>query len=537
MNIDRQFVIDHLLSGNGNLNPRALEKHGITKDKAYQVYHNMSGPTLCKECDTPTTFVSFRKGYTTFCSKSCMVNNADVIAAKKNTLFKNFGIDGFKSPEIQNKKKATSLANYGVDYPRQNHEYVVALQQKFLVEYGIKNPAATEKANKKRAETNLKKYGTKNPASTRAVRAKMAATNTEKYGVRTTLLLPENRISALATRRDRDTYAKLNDPEWLEKHKEIPSTTLAESLGIAWSTILNYYKKYNIIRPNIIVSSLELKLIDFLNKNNIQYINSERTLLDGKEIDIYLPEHKLGLEIDGLYWHSDEFIKDKFYHSNKSKLAQEKGIHLIHITDSELINQFEIVKSRILAKTGKQNRIFARKCKTVMIDSKTHNAFMASNHIQGIAPASVRIGLEHDGELVAVMSFSKARYNKNYEWELIRYATRGTIVGGATKLFSFFVSTFAPGSIISYADLRWNTGQVYAKLGMTLSHTSSPNYWYIVDGQLVHRIKFQKHKLRFLLAAYDSNLSEWENMKNNGYTRYWDCGNKVFVWNNSHEKN
>jgi len=530
--VNRKFVQDFLLASNGNLNARALEKHSVTKEQAYQCYHDLLGPRLCQECQAPTTFISFKKGYTTFCSKSCVSNNKDVMGKKTSTLIRNYGEDGFKSAEIQTKKKNTSIINYGVQHPRQNTEYVNAQRQKFLKEYGIANPANTEEANKKRITTNLERYGTVNPASNKEVYSKIVSTNIEKYGVSTALLLPNNRISALSARKDINIYDKLDDAQWLEENKNVPSPVLAESLGIAWSTVLKYYKKHNITRPHITISSFELKLIDFLKEHNLHHISSDRTVLDGKEIDIYLPEFKIGLEIDGLYWHSEHYIKDKYYHAKKSNLALEKGIQLIHITDYELSNQFEIVKNRILAKLGKQRKVFARKCVIVPVKSVDYESFMVQHHIQGSAPASVRIGLKYENELVAVMSFSRARYNRNYEWELIRYATQHSVVGGASRLFSHFTSTVLPKSVISYADLRWNTGDVYAKIGMTLSHTTTPNYWYIENGRLAHRTKYQKHKLRKLLSLYDDSLSEWENMKNNGYTRYWDCGNKVFTWSN-----
>ena len=65
-----------------------------------------------------------------------------------------------------------------------------------------------------------------------------------------------------------------------------------------------------------------------------------------KEIDVYLPELKLGFEFDGTYWHMDKrFHKatDINKHKNKTaaqiwkidelkdKLAANKGIKIIHI--------------------------------------------------------------------------------------------------------------------------------------------------------------------------------------------------------------
>jgi hypothetical protein len=136
----------------------------------------------------------------------------------------------------------------------------------------------------------------------------------------------------------------------------------------------------------------------------------------------------------------------------------------------------------------------------------------------------------YENEIQAVMSFSKSRYNKKYEWELIRYASEHTVIGGAGKLFKYFVNKFDPISIISYADLRWNNGEMYNKIGMVYSHTSLPNYWYVIDNNLIHRSAFQKHKLKNKLKKYDPNKTEWENMKMNNIYKFWDCGNNVYTW-------
>jgi hypothetical protein len=136
-----------------------------------------------------------------------------------------------------------------------------------------------------------------------------------------------------------------------------------------------------------------------------------------------------------------------------------------------------------------------------------------------------------DNELQAVMSFSKARFNKKYEWELVRYSSIHTVVGGAGRLLKHFIIQKLPASIISYADLRWNTGTMYEKIGLSFSHTTMPNYWYVTEKGLVHRSAFQKHKLKNKLISYDPNKSEHQNMETNGFYKFWDCGNNVYIWN------
>jgi hypothetical protein len=108
-----------------------------------------------------------------------------------------------------------------------------------------------------------------------------------------------------------------------------------------------------------------------------------------------------------------------------------------------------------------------------------------------------------------------------------------TVVGGASKLFAAFNQRYLPGSVVSYADRRYSDGGLYKVLGFEFSHNAAPNYWYFKNrdsGSIYSRIAFQKHKLAGKLPNFDPTLSEWENMKRNGYDRVFDCGNSVWNW-------
>ena len=165
------------------------------------------------------------------------------------------------------------------------------------------------------------------------------------------------------------------------------------------------------------------------------------------------------------------------------------------------------------------------------LDSKTANEFLEQNHLQGGDNSSIRYGLYHGDELVTVMTFGKPRFSKSYDWELIRFASKCgcNVVGGASKLLNHFRSSHS-GSIVSYADRRHSDGHLYEKLGFVLEGVSKPNYWYVRGGEKLSRYACQKHRLKDVLGeAFDPNLSEFENMSLNGWTRVHDCGNMVFV--------
>ena len=95
-------------------------------------------------------------------------------------------------------------------------------------------------------------------------------------------------------------------------------------------------------------------------KENIVY--NDKVMLNGKEIDLYLPELRLGFEFDGMYWHADpRFYKEdtiiehkhvtarEIWQRDKEKdiLCESKGIKLIRIKEYDWVNFNEKEKVRI----------------------------------------------------------------------------------------------------------------------------------------------------------------------------------------------
>jgi len=282
-------------------------------------------------------------------------------------------------------------------------------------------------------------------------------------------------------------------------------------------------------------SSIENEMRSFLLSENITVKIHDRTILNGNEIDILLPEKSIGIECNGIMWHSEVFgKKSKRYHIEKSLLAEKKGIRLLHVLDWEWINKQDIIKSILLNCLGLSETIYARKCKIRVPTPNEKSSFLTQNHIQGNDKSSVCFGLYYNEVLVSIMTFCKSRYDKKYQYEMSRFCNKNgvNVVGGASKLFSYFVHQYDPISIVSYCDKRFFNGRVYEKCGMKRDKDTSPNYMYFHPnkGVPIHRMKFQKHKLKKILSIYDPNLTEWQNMQLNGYDRIWDCGHHKYVW-------
>ena len=215
-----------------------------------------------------------------------------------------------------------------------------------------------------------------------------------------------------------------------------------------------------------------------------------------------------------------------------SKEKEEAGIFVYHIFEYEWVNK----RQKILNQLNNllhlnEHTIGARKCSIKLLKSKEKNQFLRENHLQGEDKCNIAYGLFYNDELVSVMTFTKPRFNKKYEWELSRYACKANynISGGASKLFKQFIKDYNPKNILSYSDISKTKGNLYQNLGFTLDHIADPNYiWYKNVNDYKTRYQCQKHKL---LAKGFKGTTEVDIMKQLKYVKLYDCGNKVWVLN------
>ena len=327
---------------------------------------------------------------------------------------------------------------------------------------------------------------------------------------------------------ERDVYS----PEKIAlMNQTMTAPEIAQQIGCSPSFVLQSLKKVGLCGQIHAHSSQETRVRNLLNQYSIEHVVNDRSLIAPKELDIYIPSHSLAIEVNGLYWHSELNGKDKHYHLQKTLDCEKKGIRLLQFWDFEVEDKWPIVESMILNKLNlNQTRIGARVCYVAGVDSYREKTFLEDNHIQGYVPSSVCLGLYRRGELVSLMSFKRPRFNKRFDWELLRFCnkTNITVSGGASRLFSYRPS----GSIITYADRRYSCGQLYNRLEFTGLKPSKPSYHYTKDFiTLESRIKYQKHKLPQLLEIFNPSLTEWDNMVINGFDRVWDCGTSVFFKN------
>lgn len=280
----------------------------------------------------------------------------------------------------------------------------------------------------------------------------------------------------------------------------------------------------------------EKQLKDYISSIVDSVLFNNRKIIYPKELDIVIPKFNFAVEYNGNYWHCDEMERiTPTYHLNKTEKCLQNNIQLLHIFEHQWNDIFkrDILKSMISGKLNNNKIIYARKCKIKIIQTNIKNEFLNNNHLQGQCQSSINLGLIKDDELVALMTFGKSRFNKNVEWELLRFCNKKyyTVIGGAGKLFKYFLKNYK-GDIITYADRSYSNGNLYNILGFDHIKTNKPSYFYFKNNTLLSRYKTQKKKLSKLLNNYDENLTEYENMLNSGYHRIWNCGTFVYKFHN-----
>ena len=281
-----------------------------------------------------------------------------------------------------------------------------------------------------------------------------------------------------------------------------------------------------------IISSPHKEIIDYIKSiTNDQLIINDRKIINPFELDIFIKNKKLAIEINGSYWHSYnklESFTEKNQHKNKTELCDKNDINLFQIWEHDWVNKNDLIKSMLKGKLNLNERIYARKCKIIELENNEYCEFLKENHLQGSLNCLIKYGLKHDGDLVSVIGFNK---HKKYEWELSRFCSikYKNIIGGVGKLLTHFIKIYNPKLIFSYANRSHSNGNMYEKLKFKLIGKTNPGYHYIKSGTVYSRQQFQKHKLYKKLKEFNPESSEPQNMFNNGYRRFWDSGNLKYL--------
>jgi hypothetical protein len=429
-------------------------------------------------CGNDLKYLDFSRGYTQFCSTKCTANSPVTNSKKSETCLKNYGVEHYsKTPDYKEKFKSTMMARHGVTNPGQIEE---------------------------------KKY----------VRARQ-----KQYTFFQTLFELEHSTPNFSFHEY--THVRDKNLNWICKKcasefqscvfSKIPLCPVCFPAG-------NFGGQ----------SSIEKQVVAFIRSiYSGEIIENSRDIISPKEIDIYLPEFRLAIEVNGIYWHSDKRLA-RTYHNEKYKLCESKAISLLMITDYEWNTKRSVVEKMIKHRIMRTPvKIHGRTSRVEAISADMARKFLENNHINGFVGSTHHLGLFSGTELHAVMSISeKSRFEKNTA-EITRLASSSVVHGAVGKFLSYIRKNLIIDTMVSYADLRYGSGNVYLNNGFSYVKDTNPGYWYHLNNTVYHRLSWSKAKL--VKLGYDSNKTEFEIMDEIGALRIYDAGHKKYILRFNHD--
>ena len=366
---------------------------------------------------------------------------------------------------------------------------------------------------------------------------KRKRTMIERYGVAYNSQRKDIHDRWTKTKLSENVYSKLSDKEWLETEYLREGKTALEigkDLGCDFSTVLCYCRSYGFpIRQHYNQSQIEREVYDWLKGLGINVIQSYvGAYNDKRELDLFIPSKNLGIEINGLYWHTEQF-RDKYYHQKKKNEIRE-GVRLIQITDKQWKEKREICESIVLNALGLSKRIGARKCKVETYQHTTDEitAFFDHSHMDGFVGGSTYIVLRYEGEIVAGVIFGRSRFHKEKRTEILRYVCKnGTQIQGA---FNRIIKEYRKTNgepLFSYVNLSLFDATLYrVNPNWSFKGYTGLGYLWTNGNEVISRYKAMPKRLKEWLPNYTEGKGEVGNMQSNGYYRYFDCGNAVYEY-------
>ena len=474
------------------------------------------------------TWISWKDGMVN-CGKQCFCAQEE----KNNTMMQRYGVThALQIRDFKEKAAKTLMDNHGT-----SQLYLANIDKKRqtnLERYGAFTPLESETIKDKTKQSLVKTHGVEYPFLSSTIQNDIQQQWVQKTGkksfARDSDEISKQNSEQLKNKLGEKYEFVANQELFIKTLRTMSRIEMANFVGCSDSLIDKRIAEWDLTEFQDTPSHYETVISKFLNDIGIEYQENNRKIIPPKEIDWWIPSHKMGIEFCGLRWHGEAVGRGEKYHADKLQQMNEQGYSLITIFQDEWDKKSLIIKSIISNKLniGSDTKIMARKTTIVILKNHEYSKFMNDNHIQGSSSGDkMRIGLVFENNLVAAMGL---RVHKKYGWEVSRHANliNNVVVGGFGKMFSFFLKTFDPKQVLSYADLRYFTGESLKNNGFDLIGKTKPGYSYSKGVNRSHRLNHSKKSL--VKKGHDPLKTESQIMKELGWDVIWDCGHAIWLW-------
>lgn len=500
------------------------QKASLLRDGLYE------RPT-CKICKKKRVSPGGRNGFLETCEdKKCKKKLRSIINKQSSKK-----ID-WKA--MREKISATSMKKYGVDHPLKSQEIrerqLDTIEKKWGKRHALQNKELQDKRRKTCEDrhqtlnflhgenakaTNLERYGSEIPMRNQTVADKVSKGVIETKTAALVEKLASFKIEVIEIDSSYCSY------KCVVCGKETSRMT-RQYVNIATRLGETPCQKCN--PKNSFRSGFENEIFEFVQANTELEIHTNRKYIKGREVDIIIPELKLAIDCNGVYWHSELYRPGK-HHIEKKKTIESQGYKFVQIWEDDWRSPFknEIIKSRIINLLGSSQKTGARK---YHLHNRKYSVkikdFLDQNHLQGFFSATEYLTLEKDGQIYALASFRSSRDGSRHE--LSRYCLlKGHSISGALERFISHFKIGKSGVLFSYADLDWSSLEMhntYDRVGFSRKRTTPPGYFWLVDGIRINRHMFMRHKLKNI----QEGQSEADYMHGKGYYRVYNSGNLYY---------
>lgn len=504
------------------------------------VEHPMQDKSVAeKACQTNLERYGHRNGNVKKSNETKLQRYGDIFGANAKEKRK------AKQDSTTAKIQATNIARYGVAAQFSRPEIVAKAQETCLQRYGHRNGNVEQIIATKRLKYKNGSYDV-DEHKVRMI---------DKYGSLQNFYHERAMLSA-KTR----NYAAIVDKRRQQFNgvgtniEQMHATTL-ERYGVDWSCQL----KQCINAQSKTITSINKHWHDIIEQATGISMSFEHSIED-KRYD--LRWHDLLIEVNPSITHNTTYSYQFWrgltqnnkpmsidYHANKQRIATNNSYRCIHIWpwDDEQ-KTLNFIANEVCSMQNKQQVIYARQAYVTAIELKHAKEFQQLYHLQGsLHSQQVCLGLWHAGKLVQVMTFGNIRFGKQSKesdcYELLRLCSSNCIVvGGAQKLFKYFVRHWKPRYIKSYCDLSKFEGTIYGLLGFKLANVSLGMHYVKAyndkSGQPYHvtanALRMQGAD-RLLGTSYGKGTDNHSIMLANNYVTMFDCGQATYVWHAKHD--
>lgn len=427
-------------------------------------------------------------------------------------------------------------------------------------------------SDKQLKETPLAKKRRENAQKTPLIENLIQTTTLTTHEIAKQIGVTDRRVTAVATKlgidmHDRTAYSYAGRGDKITQ--SLRQNGSADELNdyvphVAENNLID--EQNDVCQPD---SSTTTNVANVLDELGVTYLT--RTRQFGFELDFYLPEQKLAIDVSPLATHNSNRYrhfglttakpKRASAHEYKYKTVAKQGVTLITLFEKQLDPDVWVNKTipmlRRLVTGHADVTLYARQTEIKLMsqpdDKKLVDAFLERYHMDGKTPARIRYGMFYRDELVGVATFSLPTtpvYKDGETLELKRLAFKSDVQVryGISKIVAQLSRDFPEyNRLMTYSNNNMGHGNGYERAGFTFVKDTGAQLTFVnpknpldtyswsvatpwsaktgVIAKLLGSQFVSNDKARFLVETALPHRTD----DGIGYVAFYDTGNKLWT--------